>query len=156
MFLHTSLRRSLLSISPTTYLSISFLEALCTELCSKRSNVQSILQWCAFFLLYLCPWTSLDVRQPKLLAMVLNSTEVGKKESFISISRKSQQTYLLHLVWWHCWHSSRNSLSEKVRRRTPKRQECKANAKKAKVFPVGARPSQAPLAADNFPHRTNI
>ena len=80
MFLHTSLRRSLLSISPTTYLSISVLEALCTELCSKRSNVQSILQWCAFFLLYLCPWTSLDVRQPKLLAMVLNSTEVGKKK----------------------------------------------------------------------------
>ena len=45
VFLHTSLSRSLLSISPTTYLSISVLEALCTELCSKRSNVQSILSF---------------------------------------------------------------------------------------------------------------
>ena len=32
-----------------------------------------------FFLFYLWPWTRLDVRQPKLLAMVLNSTGVVGK-----------------------------------------------------------------------------
>ena len=42
--LHTSLRRSLRFNSPTTYLGISVLETLCTDLCSKRSNVQSILE----------------------------------------------------------------------------------------------------------------
>ena len=40
------------------------------------------------FSFYLCPWTRLDVRQPKLLAMVLNSTEV-EKENFISFQKVS-------------------------------------------------------------------
>ena len=45
------------------------------------------------------------------------------KKKILFLSRKSQQTSPLHLVWWHCWHSSRNSLSEKVRRRKPRRQK---------------------------------
>ena len=118
--LHTSLRRSLRFNSPTTYLGISVLETLCTDLCSKRSNVQSILERKCFLFLFTC------VHEPGWTWGSQNCwqwcwTQLKLKKKILFLSRKSQQTSPLHLVWWHCWHSSRNSLSEKVRRRKPKK-----------------------------------
>ena len=123
--LHTSLRRSLRFNSPTTYLGISVLETLCTDLCSKRSNVQSILERKCFLFLFTC------VHEPGWTWGSQNCwqwcwTQLKLKKKILFLSRKSQQTSPLHLVWWHCWHSSRNSLSEKGRRRKPsKRAEVK-------------------------------
>ena len=117
------------------------------NVCSKRSNVLSF--W-VFTCVHEPAWTS---GSQNCWQWCWTQLRLGK-ESFIS---KSQQTHLLHLVWWHCWHSSRNSQSEKVRRRTPKRQKFKAKTPERQkphvlvlVSPLGARPSQAPLAADLF------
>ena len=62
---------------PPVHLADNIPEYICLTSFMYRTLQQKVQ--CAidsFFSLYLCPWTSLDVRQPKLLAMVLNSTEV--------------------------------------------------------------------------------
>ena len=118
LILNTYIFQNISPIQLTDYVPGVFLiKDFLNGLCSKRSKMSNRF----FFLFYLWPWTRLDVRQPKLLAMVLNSTGVVGK-SF----KVSSLISLLHLVWWHCWHSSRNSLSEKGRRRKPsKRAEVK-------------------------------
>ena len=148
LIMNTYIFQDISPIQLTDYVPAVFLiKDFLNGLCSKRSKMSNRF----FFLFYLWPWTRLDVRQPKLLAMVLNSTGVVGK-SF----KVSSLISLLHLVWWHCWHSSRNSLSEKGRRRKPsKRAEVKLrkSAKSPKISRLVTRPSQAPLAADWFSTR---
>ena len=150
--LHTSLRRSLRFNSPTTYLGISVLETLCTDLCSKRSNVQSILERKCFLFFLLVSMNQVGREAAKTAG---NGVELNWswKRKFYFFS-ESLSKHLLSTLF-------DDTVGTAVEIVWAKKSDV-ASLKKAKVWfkspklifpPVGARPSQAPIAADSFSPR---